>query len=203
MFSPHTRGCSRDRVGRRLQGLVFPAYAGMFRFPMIAGSLTLRFPRIRGDVPLRFPLNQRFSLFSPHTRGCSEKFSNLKLFVKVFPAYAGMFLVAPAAYSARSGFPRIRGDVPQRTAGTNRVAPFSPHTRGCSYSTPKSFHSLRVFPAYAGMFRWLTAARIPSKRFPRIRGDVPRCLWGRLNAPWFSPHTRGCSAPVGHVAAGY
>ena len=36
-------------------------------------------------------------------------------------------------------------------------------------------------------------SRLPN-RFPRIRGDVPLLPMVSSRHPWFSPHTRGCSA---------
>ena len=50
---------------------------------------------------------------------------------------------------------------------------FSPRMRGCSYCAVVRRHELRVFPAYAGMFR-------------RIGGNH------ETNGP-FSPRMRGCS----------
>ena len=53
-----------------------------------------------------------------------------------------------------------------------------------------------VFPAYAGMF---LVERLPhrrSRRFPRIRGDVPPIFSMGLVPSGFSPHTRGCSVVV-------
>ena len=52
-----------------------------------------------------------------------------------------------------TGFPRIRGDVPQLVSYTVRHDLFSPHTRGCSVFDVFDHIPDRVFPAYAGMFR--------------------------------------------------
>ena len=111
-FSPHTRGCSGRDLGRCPAQRVFPAYAGMFR-PAAIGSRTGKsFPRIRGDVPSLYFTCSFYTMFSPHTRGCSY-LSPVKLVVRfVFPAYAGMFRSAAAAARGSAGFPRIRGDVP-------------------------------------------------------------------------------------------
>ena len=51
LFSPHTRGCSQLLVERLGGGLVFPAYAGMFRKGKALVERKSGFPRIRGDVP--------------------------------------------------------------------------------------------------------------------------------------------------------
>ena len=133
--------------------------------------------------------------FSPHTRGCSW-FNPNHIWVRVvFPAYAGMFRVRSTTIVKVQGFPRIRGDVPERH-GERRCYPrFSPHTRGCS-SVPKPIiRRKRVFPAYAGMFRIILVEANKMSSFPRIRGDVPMRERVRLWREEFSPHTRGCSAP--------
>ena len=131
-FSPHTRGCSF--CGRRLVGhdIVFPAYAGMFRFPNQCVKLSVSFPRIRGDVPVTGAVAGDFEAFSPHTRGCSWQAATEGLSSLVFPAYAGMFLANIRISLRESCFPRIRGDVPETASLPNAVAAFSPHTRGCS-----------------------------------------------------------------------
>ena len=70
------------------------------------------FPRIRGDVPDAV-YNARCAMrFSPHTRGCSERYLVPWGGDEVFPAYAGMFLDDGGHPIFSAGFPRIRGDVP-------------------------------------------------------------------------------------------
>ena len=90
-------------------------------------------------------------------------------------------------------FPRIRGDVPKDLFDAGFNTTFSPHTRGCSHKKIARNLPPRVFPTYAGMFRFPDSLHLLFVRFPRIRGDVP--VHG-LTAPreyTFSPHTRGCS----------
>ena len=112
-FSPHTRGCSL--VGRLLctTGVVFPAYAGMFRLCRLISHSGKCFPRIRGDVPAGGESNPQPQTFSPHTRGCSADEGCRVPPVDVFPAYAGMFLIEGDTNLRHVGFPRIRGDVPR------------------------------------------------------------------------------------------
>ena len=112
MFSPHTRGCSG---GYRLMAsplAVFPAYAGMF-------PTVVWFKRWKAQ-------------FSPHTRGCSHVLVYICCCHAVFPAYAGMFRRCSGFLAVFFGFPRIRGDVPQRSKAMSYTGSFSPHTRGCS-----------------------------------------------------------------------
>ena len=174
LFSPHTRGCSGLRHGRRLRGLVFPAYAGMFRPGPCHQRSNSGFPRIRGDVPLVFQLHSILILFSPHTRGCSSAIHRIPDHGCVFPAYAGMFLGSTTHWWRHRSFPRIRGDVPIRFTSALVVRVFSPHTRGCSAFELTPIDSQKVFPAYAGMFPATPPAAWGEGRFPRIRGDVPK-----------------------------
>ena len=71
-------------------------------------------------------------MFSPHTRGCSYRTWEPIMGTMVFPAYAGMFLLAGWWHWANLGFPRIRGDVPALMRNATGGTQFSPHTRGCS-----------------------------------------------------------------------
>ena len=192
-FSPHTRGCSA--AGGRLPtaGPVFPAYAGMFRRSTRTDWLLRSFPRIRGDVPLRSRSASKSTAFSPHTRGCSSESLLAYWQAMVFPAYAGMFRCRWARRWCGSGFPRIRGDVPNFLPPGFLACKFSPHTRGCSSTLGLPPAERWVFPAYAGMFLGFRSGRGAPVGFPRIRGDVPVTPQHRLNTLPFSPHTRGCS----------
>ena len=135
-FSPHTRGCSGEHHGFLPHRLVFPAYAGMFRFVILGIYASNRFPRIRGDVPYSMHAVHAAEKFSPHTRGCSLRAPVHERSLAVFPAYAGMFLCSPRFWLCRLGFPRIRGDVPILQQNIALIIVFSPHTRGCSLYTP-------------------------------------------------------------------
>ena len=94
---------------------------------------------------------------------------------------------------ALKGFPRIRGDVPAAGYGGAVRYMFSPHTRGCSWLMESPKAAQLVFPAYAGMFHRAHARRGKTRRFPRIRGDVPGGEIKPNGGTKFSPHTRGCS----------
>ena len=172
-FSPHTRGCSANPHQRLNIRRVFPAYAGMFRAGRKSQPALVRFPRIRGDVPGHPDNPHDYRGFSPHTRGCSDARTNEAGHRTVFPAYAGMFRRVISSRSNKRRFPRIRGDVPQGVKGTKDTMKFSPHTRGCSAAQSTEPAWLRVFPAYAGMFRNGRIHHRGAKGFPRIRGDVP------------------------------
>ena len=179
---------------------VFPAYAGMFRPPGWSGYFGDGFPRIRGDVPrARMP---RFGVgeFSPHTRGCSSCLILLIPKKLVFPAHAGMFRSWRCAQCLRRGFPRTRGDVPNRGFFRHKWARFSPHTRGCSVLFDQVHFLEVVFLAHAGMFLSRISVILRPSCFPRICGDVPHQPRSGGKRCRFSPHTRGCSASGCHVS---
>ena len=111
-FSPHARGCSLLLLCSAPQSSVFPACAGMFPSPPPARRRRLRFPRMRGDVPQLFKALFGTEKFSPHARGCSPVTPTQTFDTKVFPACAGMFLMALLQAEDTEGFPRMRGDVP-------------------------------------------------------------------------------------------
>ena len=173
-FSPHTRGCSDKTLGEKARKHVFPAYAGMFRGLSRWWIELARFPRIRGDVPHALNCGNTTHEFSPHTRGCSGPADPPPYSRAVFPAYAGMFLLPRHCITDIKSFPRIRGDVPLSQKLPKPILTFSPHTRGCSSQADWTGLSVRVFPAYAGMFLSLTGEKFVEMGFPRIRGDVPQ-----------------------------
>ena len=111
-FSPHTRGCSGSAFPDAAILWVFPAYAGMFRVRCQRSYCGDCFPRIRGDVPFAPSILLGMNWFSPHTRGCSAALARSCCPAAVFPAYAGMFRALLFGSASKSGFPRIRGDVP-------------------------------------------------------------------------------------------
>ena len=154
------------------------------------------FPRMRGDVPIR--CNQKWFVhaFSPHARGCSRWDNALADAKLVFPACAGMFLMLCNPCYGRTGFPRMRGDVPLLHSLDDIIIGFSPHARGCSQFPFGRGSGDPVFPACAGMFLSASCSIAPDSRFPRMRGDVPFLVILKNAQSQFSPHARGCSCSI-------
>ena len=201
-FSPRTRGCSHGfrQIPRRQT--VFPAHAGMFLDIRSPPPRHWCFPRARGDVPWGYSAELPNGQFSPRTRGCSAGGQEWFLGLFVFPAHAGMFLIAHGGRLVETSFPRARGDVPPCRSPPPRPAVFSPRTRGCS-ETGKVFKGLStVFPAHAGMFRSKMWGKPQKQSFPRARGDVPPAWLPCWKTPGFSPRTRGCSVNPKSPASG-
>ena len=110
----------------------------------------------------------------------------------VFPAYAGVFLLALLRLCIHSGLPRIRGGVSRARFCACRQAASSPHTRGCFHQTAGKGRKGIVFPAYAGVFLTRRALMRFSSGLPRIRGGVSLLSARARACSWSSPHTRGC-----------
>ena len=53
-----------------------------------------------------------------------------RLYIDVFPAYAGMSRGRHRSDDLPGGFPRLRGDEPERDAASGVPMKFSPPTRG-------------------------------------------------------------------------
>ena len=173
VFSPRVRGCSFPLVNPPFYRMVFPACAGMFRPFCPFSASAASFPRVCGDVP-RFVYDFLPELmFSPRVRGCSSHPNSRAWRQSVFPACAGMFRTHAAAPGRRHRFPRVCGDVPQLQPMNQVGVPFSPRVRGCSFPAAPPGGRSRVFPACAGMFRYLADRTCYRLRFPRVCGDVP------------------------------
>ena len=112
LFSPHARGCSPSWKKICSKPWVFPACAGMFLLRGTPSTVTNGFPRMRGDVPEGREFDGVLGSFSPHARGCSLITGAKDKNQPVFPACAGMFLRLCKVCCGRTGFPRMRGDVP-------------------------------------------------------------------------------------------
>ena len=138
---------------------------------------------------------------SPHTRGC---FPRLLLWLplwRVFPAYAGVFLLRDNLLQSDLGLPRIRGGVSSNFPVSCGIRKSSPHTRGCFSHMALPAHSSEVFPAYAGVFLDLTIGTQVDNSLPRIRGGVSHYYLDPFSFRGSSPHTRGCfrrSVQAGH-----
>ena len=112
------------------------------------------------------------------------------------PARAGMYPRLSGRGLDRYGFPRTRGDVPQRhMAGLDRVL-LPPHARGCTRRRRVSQGAVAASPARAGMYRRPGYARGGLASFPRTRGDVPSAVGSELTINSLPPHARGCTSRI-------
>ena len=130
-FSPHTRGCFLSRMMMFPPWFVFPAHAGVFPASCCQHGRKLRFPRTRGGVSAADEKAVTADGFSPHTRGCFLSYNDIDIIDNVFPAHAGVFLVAGDTGISPISFPRTRGGVSRSDEFFVWIEGFSPHTRGC------------------------------------------------------------------------
>ena len=185
---------------------VFPAHAGMFLSSESSKQSICCFPRARGDVPFSNWDSVLKIRFSPRTRGCSVTVTIPATLEDVFPAHAGMFLMASAPACTCQCFPRARGDVPGMRWRLNISGRFSPRTRGCSSGCVGRCPVVYVFPAHAGMFLGVTTTRPETCPFsPRTRGCSAATRIGKFEGTVFPAHAgmfrhRGV---VGHRGRGF
>ena len=169
-------------------------------------------PRTRGDGPAAWAAAMMPRACSPHTRGWTECVPGGAELSTVFPAHAGMDRLSSAPAAAAAGVPRTRGDGPISRWESSCGISCSPHTRGWTGHGAVAVESVAVFPAHAGMDRWIggrssrRSACSPHTRgwteraaslaglvevFPAHAG-MDRLATGSCSArPWCSPHTRG------------
>ena len=93
-FSPHQRGCFLLLLSTQGMVQVFPAPAGVFLILRWFARNTVGFPRTSGGVSLLGSVAVLCLLFSPHQRGCFLAAVAVHRVEGVFPAPAGVFLIA-------------------------------------------------------------------------------------------------------------
>ena len=170
---PRSRGCTHGIVVPLRHARDSPALAGMH--PRGLGDIEgrVRFPRARGDAPRRRRVPEHRREIPPRSRGCT--LHDLKLFSVEAdsPALAGMHPGSGPAASARTRFPRARGDAPYPDqTGTIRV---------------------RDSPALAGMHPCPPPLDVNCSGFPRARGDAPGHRYTREHIESIPPRSRGCT----------
>ena len=114
MFPPHARGWTFPSASHPYRERVSPARAGMDPLTLLRSAEGAGFPRTRGDGPFGRWLMRRSRTFPPHARGWTPSPRSRLSSYRVSPARAGMdpAHLTPAPFSG--GFPRTRGDGPQR-----------------------------------------------------------------------------------------
>ena len=130
--------------------------------------------------------------FSPRMRGCFRLIVLLVKRLKVFPAYAGMFLLESLYGEFNLCFPRVCGDVSIISTTRENQGMFSPRMRGCFNHCFVCCRAAWVFPAYAGMFLRQRRSPILPLGFPRVCGDVSASQFSSFQLLEFSPRMRGC-----------
>ena len=168
-FAPHTRGSTVGEAGPLSMTGVCPAHAGVYPCPARPGQaaphhvcpahagvylrrtrpagMHRRLPRTRGGLPSPLSLKGRDIAFAPHTRGSTHRSHGSHAGSQVCPAHAGVYRHDASGRDDGLRLPRTRG-------GLQRLeAPFAPHTRGSTVTTPAGGMMVSVCPAHAGVYR--------------------------------------------------
>ncbi len=148
-------------------------------------------PRMRGDRPALRSLSSAFLGFTPHARGSTFLREIVVVDVPVYPACAGIDLLALLGMVSCPRLPRMRGDRPFWSSCEITGSGFTPHARGSTFLLKVSELSSIVYPACAGidLLGWLYPFLHPS--LPRMRGDRPARILIRIAVVRFTPHARG------------
>ena len=115
--------------------------------------------------------------------------------MRIIPAYAGSTPRSPCGPPASTDHPRIRGEHNLPTAGDDKAAGSSPHTRGALSLPEAADRRPRIIPAYAGSTRDQDTPALTAADHPRIRGEHNAGRSSGAHLHGSSPHTRG--APTG------
>ena len=133
-------------------------------------------PRIRGEHTLFRQAADSKLGSSPHTRGAREGGADVRVVVRIIPAYAGSTCTSRRRGVRKWDHPRIRGEHGSSSATTIWSTGSSPHTRGA-------------------LPRRLPRAHRPGDH-PRIRGEHSRRTDICPYPTGSSPHTRGARVKV-------
>ena len=176
---------------------LFPACAGVILVQYFLPLYLPPFPRMCGGDPLNLLKDRLEQVFSPHVRGWSKKKTKITKSVKLFPACAGVILVAETIYKPPFTFPRMCGGDPNAKQQANKNLAFSPHVRGWSRFRRKACKKQVLFPACAGVILVQEIYWWSWETFPRMCGGDPRKRMNAGKALGFSPHVRGWSRSNG------
>ncbi len=172
--SPHSRGWTSARDHMREPGRGFPALAGMDRVEKGTAATAHGFPRTRGDGPARFDSASLALKVSPHSRGWTSDSQLASLRSSGFPALAGMDLRLWDGIYVLTGFPRTRGDGPQRLDRVLAGEVVSPHSRGWTGVPPVCWILPCSVPSIGGSTMSTMSERV------RVVGEPAVCLTDRL-----------------------
>ncbi len=135
---------------------------------------------------------------SPRERGCADAAHPPRHAVRVFPARAGVCRPGRPARRRRRCVPRASGGVPLLAENTPPRWRCSPRERGCARRPRSPGGAVRVFPARAGVCRYLRTTLTQGNCVPRASGGVPRTATRRAPRRACSPRERGCAAARHH-----
>jgi len=128
---------------------------------------------------------------SPRARGTHLRRSDRPGARRIIPACAGNAVAWPAATTARSDHPRVRGERVLILAARGAHVGSSPRARGTLRARDRPHDRRRIIPACAGNAARSRPRRCPGPDHPRVRGE--RGLAVEIDPPdtGSSPRARG------------
>ena len=112
--------------------------------------------------------------------------------IRVFSAYAEVFLVKSVDVKLEPSFLRVRGGVSKSQFAYTNADGFSPRTRRCFRKSPSREDRGVVFSAYAEVFLLIITPKKTERSFLRVRGGVSFVRLSTFPRTKFSPRTRRC-----------
>jgi len=171
--TPHARGSTCFAFFPTDSVRVYPACAGIHRYPYFLVVSYSCLPRMRGDPPpLHLPEEQAIGS-TPHARGSTPYAKPGTGTGTVYPACAGIHPVPSSRQSVSSGLPRMRGDPPYAGEKPFEGPVSTPHARGSTFLKRRAEGLPAVYPACAGIHLTRILRFSPHSCLPRMRGDPP------------------------------
>ena len=189
--SPRTRGSLFIKGRLHFHHGSIPAYAGK---PPRAAAPTGRDkvdPRVRGEAAAARVPHRAGDGRSPRTRGSRSVCRASLPHLGSIPAYAGKPQPEIGGCRGARVDPRVRGEAFLRRPAGDAHQGRSPRTRGSLGRSSNQISAIGSIPAYAGKPRRDQAGAGVSKVDPRVRGEAPSRLLGRVFSGGRSPRTRG------------
>ena len=171
--SPPTRGWTALLLSRPDVIGGFPAHAGMDQQQRHRAPSDQRFPRPRGDGPAWRMSGSARTRVSPPTRGWTARDDERDQAGDGFPAHAGMDRITAYRPILPSGFPRPRGDGPQRIIALQALEQVSPPTRGWTPAARPDPGKFEVSPPTRGWTPGASGSGNRHRGFPAHAGMDP------------------------------
>ena len=190
-FTPHARGSTSPEPSPGRPPTVYPACAGIDLKSCRTIPAASRLPRMRGDRPVLFAHQAHIVQFTPHARGSTLFTLVEKVEFIVYPACAGIDLLASGGSRRGYRLPRMRGDRPRMVVTLTDEQRFTPHARGSTFAIRVVCEYEGVYPACAGIDLFSAVKNASTVGLPRMRGDRPQPPPTACNLRSFTPHARG------------
>ncbi len=111
-LSPHTWGCTVDKIPQKKPIKVVPTHVGVYRSFQTASKTHKSCPHTRGGVPDQDKAKSFYLKLSPHTWGCTGSELNLTRDDRVVPTHVGVYRDKVELSKAITSCPHTCGGVP-------------------------------------------------------------------------------------------